>query len=298
MGGVSLFQDSSMPDTLLTNASSARCTSATVPIFTAFKARNGQLFRDRGTKIDDAIKLALTEASLLWPESRQLDILVSVGTGCVGQPSELPVSFESESVWREHEATIDETEKHRYHRFNLWQPHGTLPGLGAVSEIDTLEIATGEAFHQGSNSRMELRDTADALVASLFYMRIDSITRTSERGFHIIGIVACRLEQKNHARLMTKLLVRNGHFRVNGRVNGITLGLADMVRRGNDFAMPIDYTVSSLAEKVPLYLIQDPEPHSRNPNAVCHHISGSPQSLEKVCDIRRLQIWLLKDCTY
>jgi hypothetical protein len=235
----------------------ARCTSAAPTILQAYEAKNRQHFQDGGLKHNNPVKIATAEASFLWPDSSQLDYLVTVGTGYTDRPERSPNmpeivpgflrSLDTEIIWREYKPTIDPAQlATRYHRFNLWQPRGTLPDLDNISRISDLEIATNEAFYHENTMRLELKKTANTLVAGLFYARIESISRASEQSYYVNAAIVCRLEHRYHAKVATELFGRNAYFHANIKRSEITTHLLDSVRRGGYFRVPIDYTVTGV----------------------------------------------------
>jgi hypothetical protein len=129
--------------------------------------------------------------------------------------------------------------------------------------------------------RLELKKTANALLAGLFYMNIETISRASEHSYYINAAIACRLEQRYHAKVVTELLMRNAYFHANIKKSEITSNVLDSVRRGGYFRIPIDYTVTSLSEKIEIRLVLDSDT-LRSRTGTRYHISGSPLSLERV----------------
>lgn len=190
-------------------------------------------------------------------------------------------NFDTEIIWREYKLSIDPAQLNRYHRFNLRQPQHTLPDPDNISMINDLEIATNEAFYYRKSQRLELKKTANTLLAALFYARIESISRASEDSYYVNAAIVCRLEQTYHAKVVTELVMRNAYFYANMKKSEIAIYLLDSVRRGGYLRIPIDYAVASLAEKIDIHLMLDSDT-LRSLNGTSHHISGSPLSLEKV----------------
>jgi len=267
-------------------------------MFQSYEAKNGQRFQNDALRHINPVKIAITEAASLWPDSSQLDYLVTMGTGYTDQhtkPTGAPESeptwwqrflesfnnyFDTEIIWEQYKPSIDPEQIDRYHRFNVLLSRHSFADRDKTSSINSLEIATCEAFNRGKPSRLKLRETANSLIAALFYARIESISKTSERTYDVNAVLVCRLEQRYHAKVMTELVGRNACFLVNARKAEITTSLLDSVRKGGYCRIPIDYTVMSFADKTEIYLVLDAVTSS-NQRDVGYHISGSPFSLEK-----------------
>jgi hypothetical protein len=262
-----------------------------------YKAPNGTTFQDGGLKNNNPISLAVEEARLAWPSSPNIDIAVSVGTGCSAKqaakggwmfwPSWLKRcvdSFESnldsERLWQEYASKLDTDKKERHHRLNV-EFSTPLPSLDAAAEIADLDNVTIEYF-ENEKARSQLQRTAEGLLASLFYLNVQKAIRDPTGVYFVVGRVLCRLEQKHQLALMARLRLSGCFFHVKGVIHEINFSTQETaMQAGTAFELPIHYTISELSEMVSVCLAFSATDAGVPGNSLVvpqrkYHIGGSP----------------------
>ncbi|RYP21730.1 hypothetical protein DL765_002086 [Monosporascus sp. GIB2] len=207
----------------------ARATSAAFPYFKPFfKNDTKREFSDGGLYHNCPVKVALNEKRLLWDDVRaeHPDIMLSLGTGR-GDPAYNQSNFQfrsrkvgkrgfltrtwdvaagllenilaCQSIWSE--SVRESTEScrgireytSRYFRLNIDIPTG-VPKLDTLEKMDELEtLAVKSAIH-------EAREVAHRLIASCFYLRLDTACRFSHGTEDLIraeGTIQCRFDDKS-----------------------------------------------------------------------------------------------------
>ncbi|RDW72342.1 patatin-like phospholipase family protein [Aspergillus mulundensis] len=220
----------------------ARCTSAAPFLFPVYRASNGHAFQDGGMNHNNPVGLAVKEAPSLWTGRPKVDIVLSIGTGSAeGRIAEKNTlsqyavhgwlkrcidSFESkldaERLWQEYHATLDEDGRRRHHRLNI-KLSGTLPFMADTRAVDSMDDDTRRFFHD-PGARRQLRSAAEALLASLFYICVESPTKLplpDGIGFAFRAQIRCRLEQRYQRVLLDRLQSSGCGFLVHGRAVSI-----------------------------------------------------------------------------
>lgn len=265
-----------------------------------YKAPNGTTFQDGGLKNNNPISLAVEEARLAWPSSPNIDIAVSVGTGCsVKQAAReewtlgfIPPSWrkrcvdsfesnlDSERLWQEYASKLETDKKERHHRLNV-EFSTPLPPLDAVGKIADLDNMTIEYF-ENEKARSQLQRAAEGLLASLFYLNLQKALRDPTGVYFVVGRVLCRLEQKHQLALMARLRLSDCFFHVNGVIHEINFSTQETaMQAGTTFELPIHYTISEQSEMVSVCLAFGATDAGVPGNSLAvpqrkYHIGGSP----------------------
>jgi hypothetical protein len=229
-----------------------------------YKTKNGHAFQDGGLNENNPVGLAVKEAPYLWADKPQLDIALSIGTGFSEKSSDKQNlvatgvvrswlwrcvdSFEnkldSERLWREYHATLNEDERRRHHRLNVELP-GVLPFMADTGAIEQMDKQTRYRFQNNPDARSQLRSAAEALLASLFYVTVERGRMTSlphNKRFVFRAQISCRLERQHQRALLERLQDSNCSFLVHGRVVGIDfLSQISRVEKGELFRQDVQW---------------------------------------------------------
>ncbi|KAL2857609.1 hypothetical protein BJX68DRAFT_263171 [Aspergillus pseudodeflectus] len=199
-----------------------------------------------------SIGLAVTEAPTLWNGTPKVDIALSVGTGSAedrvvekewvsqyvvhGWLKRCIDLFESnldaERLWRKYHETLDEEAQRRHHRLNV-KLTGTLPFMADTGAIERMDKET-IAYFRCPDAELRLRSTAEALLASLFYISVDypsALPGSDDNRFLFRAQIFCRLEQHHQKALLDRLQAAGCGFLVHGRP--VDIGFEDHSSRYN-----------------------------------------------------------------
>lgn len=192
----------------------ARATSAAPRYFKSFFHKpTGYTFNDGGLKFNNPVLVADCERKLLWPHlaHKHPDLLLSIGTGFDPTPKpdgdrqgrrtrakrgalefakivlkiatqQIESSLNCERTWSDFLRTIqvqDEDKASKYQRLTIEFPEN-LPRLDQVDQMPMLRRIT-EEYCSGRGSRV-IDGVAIKLIASLFYLRLDSTTQVIQTG--------------------------------------------------------------------------------------------------------------------
>jgi hypothetical protein len=205
-----------------------------------YRAKNGHAFQDGGLNQNNPIGLAVKEVPRLWSDNPHVDIALSIGTGSAentnteknvmatgvvhGWLRRCVNSFESkldsERLWKEYHATLNEDERRCHHRLNVELP-GILPFMADTDAIDSMDKQTMRHFHENPDARYQLRSAAEALLASLFYVSAKQNSKPSlphNNGFVFRAQISCRLDQQYQRALLERLQISSCSFLVHGTV--------------------------------------------------------------------------------
>ncbi|KAF8241567.1 hypothetical protein K440DRAFT_569550 [Wilcoxina mikolae CBS 423.85] len=188
----------------------ARATSAAPRYFEAFEHKpTGRFFCDGALTNNNPAHIASTEAEYLWPEHKHRpDIFLSIGTGAGESAREevldsreanprkkssrgplkylkrlkaivtlqVELSMDCQKAWDDFTSkrpyTTDAEGRQRYHRLNMkYSRH--IPNLQDVGDFPYLKE---EADRFCSENDVTLREIADKLVASLFYLQLVKVS--------------------------------------------------------------------------------------------------------------------------
>ncbi|KAL4744534.1 hypothetical protein BDW72DRAFT_199493 [Aspergillus terricola var. indicus] len=297
----------------------ARCTSAAPFLFPVYRASNGHAFQDGGMNHNNPVGLAVKEAPSLWTGRPNVDIVLSIGTGSAdgriagknivtqyavhGWLKRCIDSFESkldaERLWQEYYATLDEDGRRRHHRLNI-KLSGTLPFMGDTRAMDKMGDETRRFFH-GLDAQLQLRSTAEALLASLFYICVNSPTKPplhNDTVFAFRAQILCRLEQRYQCALLDRLQSSGCSFLVHGRVVSINFAAHRCkFERGESFRQDIQWQ-GALSDMFHICLVfrgkasteEQPEldasptttAGSTTTPAVKYEVSGSPYNWARI----------------
>lgn len=268
-----------------------------------YRAPNGRLFQDGGLKNNNPIGLAVAEARDAWTDCHDVDIAVSVGTGwsdsrvaykdavcsrfSYGWLKRCIDTFEnnldSAKLWSDYKRSLKKELEERHHRLDVKFP-GTLPTLDSTNEIEDLDTKTKEYFEHGE-ARAQLRQTAEALLSSLFYPVVGEISKVSEGYFAVECRILCRLEQRHQTTLLERLKKSGCVFHIHRQTFPIDFKKQRIsLENGCPFELNVHWNISSLADQVHLLLTfgitdldgqhsqEDPQPTIERQ----YHISASP----------------------
>ncbi|KAH8703381.1 hypothetical protein BGW36DRAFT_457672 [Talaromyces proteolyticus] len=281
-----------------------RCTSAAPSIFPTYRAPNRQSFQDGGLKHNNPIGLAVKEGKILWPDSSDVDIAVSIGSGyaetrladgnvvhgyavhgwlkrCIDVWES---SLDSERLWQEYSRSLDPEEKSRHHRLNV-KISDTLPFMADVAKIDDME-EQAIRFYSQPDSKQQLRRAAEASIAALFYIRIDRVFQAGRDSYNYNGRILCRLEKKHHLRLLKRLQESNCTFLINDKINDMDFSKQEnRIQNGDEFQQHFHWNTARHLQAVDLCLAfvaastedKENEIHDNvGDTSSIYHISGSP----------------------
>lgn len=179
---------------------SARATSAAPLYFTPFSHPNSkQTYYDGGVYHNNPINIAERERKLIWPEAKEPDVVISIGTGynlnsrevkkampykpvatkgIISQgmflanmaKDHIAVSLDSEQTWKDFVSAKKPEERFRYVRLNTaFSTHP--PQLDDLSKLKEMrEMARTQFADQYETNMLALK-----LVASSFYFQPDEI---------------------------------------------------------------------------------------------------------------------------
>jgi hypothetical protein len=268
-----------------------------------YRAPNGRLFQDGGLKNNNPIGLAVAEARDAWTDCHEVDIAVSIGTGWsdsrVAYKNEIYSRFrhgwlkrcidtfennlDSAKLWRDYKRSLNKELGERHHRLDV-KFSRTLPTLDSTDEIEVLDTETKEYFEH-DEARAQLRQTAEALLSSLFYPVVGEISKVSEGYFAVECRILCRLEQKHQTALLERLKNSGCVFHIHRQIFPIGFEKQrNSLENGCPFELNVHWNLSSLTDKVHLLLAfgitdldgqrsqEDPQPELERQ----YHISASP----------------------
>ncbi|KAA8902468.1 hypothetical protein FN846DRAFT_955469 [Sphaerosporella brunnea] len=199
----------------------ARGTSAAPLCFKPFHHQpTDRIFTDGALNFNNPVEIAYTESQLLWPDQSQRCLILSIGTGSMEAPQEIQTGSETvptpqsggsgdnlrsfvrmgkrqieqsincEKAWSDFMAKSDRLDQEnagRYVRMNVEFPK--LPKIDKYEFID--DLIDGVKSYCDKNSSL-LRDTANKLIASLFYLMLEGIEENKD-GYLCKGSILCRL---------------------------------------------------------------------------------------------------------
>ncbi|CAD0083511.1 unnamed protein product, partial [Aureobasidium vineae] len=195
----------------------ARATSAAPTYFTPFSHPSSkQTYYDGGVYHNNPINIAERERKLIWPEVKEPDVVISIGTGhnlnSREQKKEIPykpvatrgiisqgmflanmakdhiaVSLDSEQTWKDFLAnTKKPDDRFRYVRLNTtFRTHPPL--LDDLSKIKELR----DMAHKQFAGQYETKMLALKLVATCFYFHPDEADPRNRK--EVMGYIRCRL---------------------------------------------------------------------------------------------------------
>ncbi|KAF7910009.1 uncharacterized protein EAF01_003727 [Botrytis porri] len=245
----------------------ARASSAAPPYFRSFGG-----YQDGGLGgHNNPINLAIWEQDVIWNRSKkQPDILVSLGTGFIQITKEeaeknsrrisffnsrcVPRLFASflnlfvgESRWRELCNTLSPQVRDRYHRLNV-EFSESEPALDDTQVIPGLRQHV--QWHVSANN--EIKQCADNLLASLFYIELDVLPVFDRALFVCQGRILCRLSPSSNGLqvLAARLKERRARFHLDFHRSVLAID-SDMVidiDAGKPFSKSIIFRARSLAD--------------------------------------------------
>lgn len=188
--------------------------------------------------------------------------------------------LDSERLWQEYHRTLDEEGRARHHRLNAKLPD-TLPFMGDTRAIEKMDHVTTTFFKNGIGL-CQLQRAAEALLASLFYLSVDTWAMMVGDGRHVFrGRILCRLEQENQLVLLERLRTSSCGFRVHEGI--VNIDFADQESRlakQESFQQVIQWN-GFLEDQLHICLVfgggvSAKESESKFAPVVQYEISGSP----------------------
>jgi len=179
------------------------------------------------------IETAMEEAALIWPSTPEAHIGVSIGVGR-SQNRTTPWWFsrvalhswedrdvdqyeedlDPHEAWDKHYRTLSRSQRSRLRRLDVDFQQEALPSVVASNEVERMIHATTEYFAAGEPHR-ELRNTAEALLAAVFYL---ASVKTTSAYFETCTMftIACQLAEEHQEALFDRLEASNCVFVVEG----------------------------------------------------------------------------------
>jgi hypothetical protein len=250
---------------------SAACTSAAPFFFKSKDIDNLDTFQDGGLRHNCPAFLASWECGTLWPDKGQMfesdrsqvDHLVSLGTGTsLSQKYEIgphtPVKdrfihrlvgnykchLDGEEQWRTFNRCIPLEARDRYFRLNV-PLRGCEPALDDIAAMQQLKHLA-QAHLLTDAQRFLIKDN---MIASCFYLELDSVTPLEGGSYQCQGTIFCRLPLDISGRraLNQALLEAHALFVVNGH----GFPCARSLPQGSPmFRSSLDFIVKSMDDKV------------------------------------------------
>ncbi|KAF2741923.1 FabD/lysophospholipase-like protein [Sporormia fimetaria CBS 119925] len=242
----------------LTISDAAVCTSAAPFFFKPRHVHNLDTYQDGGLEHNNPAFVASSESAFLWPDRCQIldrgkiDHMVSLGTGTssavkykVGPGSPVRIGFfkrlvgsfighlDSEKQWRRFmHSAVPTSLRDRYYRFNVIFP-GAEPALDDVRAIECLKSQASQLFLEDEGAEF----AKDSIIASIFYLELDSYHGLEGNAYSCSATIRCRLplDYAARKRLYSSLVQESACFIVGGKpfvcVESIPKGLPSFRRR-------------------------------------------------------------------
>ena len=205
----------------------------------------------------------------MWEQGYHMDLAVSVGTGRskgdnlllkpTKQHKPPPVrhftarlydsfmnSIDTEPIWKAFAAKMSKQELKKIHRLNMAM--NNLPALDDVSQITNMHNQTIDEFSGTTEEREELRTTAHALIAALFYIEILDVNQLSPKSKRVKGQLMCRLEPKYQVNVFEAFLLKKYTFKINEMEYKIPTEVMDTLRGDDVFRMGFEVILSRSEE--------------------------------------------------
>lgn len=266
--------------------------------FTSYSAPLvGAECRDGGLQNVNPVQLAANESRRIWGKTTEIDLLLSIGTGCSDIKPNPPSTWKlipdwvqplfanfmenlnGESIYHEFLSSADESLRSRTRRLNIKYLDPREPALDEVQMLDSIQSEaalydfgvkpnglTGASQILGDN---KITDVALRLQACLFFYQPSSVSENLNEVYTVNGAIYCRLHAGTNA--LKTLLARIGGFHFNGQELKIPSSAHDAVRDENKpFKLSHSFTHSAAeeAEQVHIEAIFSKE--------ICAPISGFP----------------------
>ncbi|PGG96243.1 hypothetical protein AJ80_09857 [Polytolypa hystricis UAMH7299] len=254
-----------------------RATSA-APIFFREAELAAGSFADGGLGFPNPLEVAEWEWSRIWPDIKEADIVLPLGTGVV--PTEISQSgrrsvkhlwqsfmsfLDGEFGWRRRGNTLTEAERDDYFRFNPVLPRASR--LDSVKDITSLQ----QCVHLQLGDQQRLKTAAFYLLVSSFYFALDTMPQYINGVYRCQGSIRCRMDCRLVICALTKLEMTPAEYVTPSSV--ITCGnfYNDICQTCYRYQKTIRFDVPSQNEAVVLSL--------RAQNGTTRKISGFPQTM-------------------
>ncbi|KAH8787540.1 acyl transferase/acyl hydrolase/lysophospholipase, partial [Hyaloscypha sp. PMI_1271] len=246
----------------------ARASSAAPPYFKPFAG-----YQDGGLGgHNNPINLALWEQDIIWSrQMKQPDLVVSLGTGYKRNTEDdcdsdqkasfirnrcVPRLFRSflnlfvgESRWQELQNSLLPRFRDRYHRLNI-EFNGDEPELDEVRAMPNLRQQA--KFQAQSNDHVQ--KCADNILASLFYLELDTLPTFHRSSFVCRGRICCRITPRHKAlqALARRLIDTKASFYLNSNqhIPGIDDESYNAIEGGAAYCRNVTFNVISLDDLI------------------------------------------------
>ena len=225
---------------------------------------------------NNPINLALWEQNHIWSrENKQPDLVLSLGTGfkrssekedleklsffqkrCIPRLSRSFMNiFVGEVRWQELINSLPPYVRDRYHRLNIEFYEGE-------PELDNVEAMPGliqQAKVQAASNN-DIRQCANNVLSSLFYLKLDKIPEFDSTVFICRGTIRCRLKPSNKAlsALILRLKDCNACFSINQEqiITCLDQETYFNAKAGAAFSRSVSFKVNSLYDSVDIIKLE------------------------------------------
>ncbi|KAK4071116.1 hypothetical protein Purlil1_13511 [Purpureocillium lilacinum] len=208
----------------------ARCSSFAPGLFPATRAPNYELFVDANVTQVPTIDTAIKEAALIWPRTTDdhtnlhAHIGVSIGVGhsqsriasfwwfsrvalhswIERDVDQYETKFDPDGAWKKYYHSLPSSDRNRLRRLDVDFKRDPLPSMVAQTELDTMIDSTNEYF-KSEGPHMELENTAEALLAALFYPVAEETRQVDDQTYTKTYTIACQLAEEHQGLLFRRL---------------------------------------------------------------------------------------------
>jgi hypothetical protein len=241
-----------------------------------YKAPNHELFQDGGLEQNNPIGLAVREAAHIWPNTPEVHLALSIGTGYAndgGRVSDKTSWFaswgggwlarcidnyekklDSERLWQSYVKTLKSPPKERHHRLNV-KVAGILPTLDATGEIEKLNRDT-EAYFCLDEPRALLQHVAETIISSVFYPVLVRTEKLAKNHYSIRYAIFCQLDEEQQIPLFKRLQDSSCVFSIHPKIYEINFPevLAGL-KNSQSFEQEVELDVSEESHQAHIYLL-------------------------------------------
>ncbi|KAH8805185.1 hypothetical protein F5884DRAFT_859795 [Xylogone sp. PMI_703] len=250
----------------------ARCTSTTPSIFPIYTTPNGHSFQDGGVNEKNPVSLAVKETQLAWCDSPSVDMVATIGSGCVDKEAsnesgtssilrpwikkrtaDFDKKCNAELQWAQYSDGLSAEQKERNHRLNVTLP-GPIPDMWDTSCIENLDLETISFFRREQQFE-ELQHTARHALAVLFYCAVDG-SHVSRDQFVVRFRILCRLDEEYQPKLMARLHISGCYFLVEREAVAIDFQYQQTrLMNGSSFEQPVALEVADPFQSIRIRLV-------------------------------------------
>lgn len=266
-----------------------------------YKAPNHELFQDGGLEQNNPIGLAVREAAHIWPNTPQVHLALSIGTGYAddgGRVSEnrpwlaflgqgwlarcidnYEKKLDSQRLWQNYANTLKSPLKEQHHRLNM-KVAGIMPTLDATGEIERLDQDT-KAYFCLDEPRAQLQHTAETIISSVFYPVLVRTEKLGKKHYLVRYAIFCRLEKEQQIPLFKRLRGSGCAFSVHPKIYEINFPeVFACLENSQSFKQELEWDASEESDQAHICLLFGytmEREGSRLPNdSRKYDINGSP----------------------